>query len=187
MFSNESLSNVFFRRSLYFFFFFFFDCRSSKMWQEMRKHEKKLRGMIVDYKKRSERRKEYYERIVRLTGRCSLWDLRSILSRNVIRRNSYKSGVDPRRFISIQPLPLLLKRPCQSLDVFDGQVERIFSFRTPWRDDEETLIDRFDVRSHLDIIDEYALRQQQTHQVSESVLFRLICSSYSRTPIDKHF
>lgn len=36
------------------------------MWQEMRKHEKKLRGMIVDYKKRSERRKEYYERIVRI-------------------------------------------------------------------------------------------------------------------------
>jgi arginine/serine-rich splicing factor 16 len=35
------------------------------MWQEMKKHEKKLRGMIVDYKKRSERRKEYYERIVR--------------------------------------------------------------------------------------------------------------------------
>lgn len=35
------------------------------MWQEMRKHEKKLRGMIVDYKKRSERRKEYYEKIVR--------------------------------------------------------------------------------------------------------------------------
>jgi hypothetical protein len=35
------------------------------MWQEMRKHEKKLRGMIVDYKRRSERRKEYYERIVR--------------------------------------------------------------------------------------------------------------------------
>ena len=40
------------------------------MWQEMRKHEKKLRGMIVDYKRRSERRKEYYERIVRrLTDR----------------------------------------------------------------------------------------------------------------------
>jgi hypothetical protein len=36
------------------------------MWQEMRKHEKKLRGLIVDYKKRSERRKEYYERIVRI-------------------------------------------------------------------------------------------------------------------------
>jgi len=32
----------------------------------MRKHEKKLRGLIVDYKRRSERRKEYYERIVRI-------------------------------------------------------------------------------------------------------------------------
>jgi hypothetical protein len=42
---------------------FYFNCRLI-MWQEMRKHEKKLRGMIVDYKRRSERRKEYYERIV---------------------------------------------------------------------------------------------------------------------------
>jgi len=47
-------------------------------------------------------------------------------------------------------------------------------FRTPWRDDEETLIDRFDVRSHLDIIDEYALRNQQTQQASESVLFQFV-------------
>ena len=36
-----------------------------KMWQEMRKHEKKPRGMIVGYKRLSERRKEYDERIVR--------------------------------------------------------------------------------------------------------------------------
>ena len=34
------------------------------MWQEARKQEKKLRGMMVDHKKRAERRKEYYERIV---------------------------------------------------------------------------------------------------------------------------
>jgi len=46
-------------------------------------------------------------------------------------------------------------------------------YRTPWRDDETTLIDRFDVRSHLDIIDEYALRHQQNQQGSESVLFQI--------------
>lgn len=51
--------------------------------------------------------------------------------------------------------------------------------RTPWRDDEETLIDRFDVRSHLDIIDEYALRNQQTQQASESVLFQFIALVFS--------
>ena len=34
------------------------------MWQEARKQEKKLRGMMVDHKKRAERRREYYEHIV---------------------------------------------------------------------------------------------------------------------------
>ena len=34
------------------------------MWHEARKQEKKIRGMLVDYKKRAERRREYYERIV---------------------------------------------------------------------------------------------------------------------------
>jgi len=33
------------------------------MWQEARKQEKKLRGMMVDHKKRAERRREYYEHI----------------------------------------------------------------------------------------------------------------------------
>ncbi|KTG05438.1 hypothetical protein cypCar_00025602, partial [Cyprinus carpio] len=33
------------------------------MWQEARKHERKLRGMMVDYKRRGERRREYYEKI----------------------------------------------------------------------------------------------------------------------------
>ena len=37
-----------------------------KMWQEARKQEKKLRGMMVDHKKRAERRREYYEHIVRI-------------------------------------------------------------------------------------------------------------------------
>lgn len=37
------------------------------MWHEARKQEKKIRGMLVDYKKRAERRKEYYERIVSKT------------------------------------------------------------------------------------------------------------------------
>lgn len=36
------------------------------MWHEARKQEKKIRGMIVDYRKRADRRKEFYERIVSL-------------------------------------------------------------------------------------------------------------------------
>lgn len=38
------------------------------------------------------------------------------------------------------------------------------------------MIDRFDVRSHLDIIDEYALKHQQNHQESESVVFHRFSS-----------
>lgn len=36
-----------------------------KMWHEARKQERKIRGLMVDYKKRAERRREFYEKIVR--------------------------------------------------------------------------------------------------------------------------
>jgi len=36
----------------------------NKMWHEARKQEKKIRGLMVDYKKRAERRREFYEKIV---------------------------------------------------------------------------------------------------------------------------
>lgn len=35
-----------------------------RMWHEARKQEKKIRGMLVDYKRRAERRRDYYEKIV---------------------------------------------------------------------------------------------------------------------------
>jgi arginine/serine-rich splicing factor 16 len=34
------------------------------MWQEAKKQEKILRGIMVDYKQRAERRKGYYDKIV---------------------------------------------------------------------------------------------------------------------------
>jgi Alternative splicing regulator. len=33
------------------------------MWHEARKQEKKIRGLMVDYKRRAERRRDYYEKI----------------------------------------------------------------------------------------------------------------------------
>lgn len=49
------------------------------MWHEARKQEKKIRGMIVDYRKRADRRKLFYERIVSFTFglscRCLLTQL----------------------------------------------------------------------------------------------------------------
>lgn len=42
-----------------------------KMWHEARRQEKKIRGLMVDYKKRAERRRQYYERIV--SNFITLW------------------------------------------------------------------------------------------------------------------
>jgi hypothetical protein len=36
----------------------------AKMWHEARKQEKKIKGLMVDYRKRADRRKDYYEKIV---------------------------------------------------------------------------------------------------------------------------
>lgn len=38
------------------------------MWHEARKQEKKIRGMLVDYRRRAERRRDYYEKIVRASA-----------------------------------------------------------------------------------------------------------------------
>lgn len=38
-----------------------------RMWHEARKQEKKIRGMLVDYRRRAERRRDYYEKIVRIS------------------------------------------------------------------------------------------------------------------------
>ena len=34
------------------------------MWHEARKQEKKIRGLMVDFKRRADRRREFYEKIV---------------------------------------------------------------------------------------------------------------------------
>lgn len=55
------------------------------MWHEARKQERKIRGLMVDYKKRADRRKEFYEKIVSyliftiftinyFTVHCFLWN-----------------------------------------------------------------------------------------------------------------
>ena len=33
------------------------------MWHEARKQERKIRGMLVDYRRRAERRQDFYEKI----------------------------------------------------------------------------------------------------------------------------
>ena len=40
------------------------------MYQEARKHEKKLRELMVDHKGRAERQRDYYEKIVSKPANC---------------------------------------------------------------------------------------------------------------------
>lgn len=62
------------------------------MWHEARKQEKKIRGMIVDYRKRADRRKEFYERIVSLiyfmSLVCTIVHNQSFVSSSVARRSN---------------------------------------------------------------------------------------------------
>ncbi|XP_077866126.1 CLK4-associating serine/arginine rich protein-like isoform X2 [Saccoglossus kowalevskii] len=92
------------------------------MWHEARKQERKLRGMMVDYKKRAERRREYYEKI----------------------------KLDPTQFIRLHG------RPCKiNLDPAVAMAAEGPGTMMPWQGDAHNLIDRFDVRAHLDYIPEY--------------------------------
>ncbi|XP_072464095.1 CLK4-associating serine/arginine rich protein [Notamacropus eugenii] len=92
------------------------------MWHEARKHERKLRGMMVDYKKRAERRREYYEKIKK----------------------------DPAQFLQVHG------RACKvHLDSAVALAAESPVNMMPWQGDTNTMIDRFDVRAHLDYIPEY--------------------------------
>ncbi|XP_069765351.1 CLK4-associating serine/arginine rich protein [Narcine bancroftii] len=93
------------------------------MWHEARKHERKLRGMMVDYKKRAERRREYYEKIKK----------------------------DPAQFLQVHG------RSCKiHLDSAVALAAESPLNMMPWQGDTNNMIDRFDVRAHLDYIPEYA-------------------------------
>ncbi|CAB1347563.1 unnamed protein product, partial [Coregonus sp. 'balchen'] len=92
------------------------------MWQEARKHERKLRGMMVDYKRRGERRREYYEKIKK--------DPAQFLQ---VHGRAYKIHLD-------SAIALAAESPINMM---------------PWQGDANNMIDRFDVRAHLDFIPTY--------------------------------
>jgi len=90
------------------------------MWAEARKQEKKIRGIMVDHKKRAERRREYYEKIRQ--------DPAQFLQ---ISGRSYKLHIDHNATGPEPPNTIM-----------------------PWQGNADILIDRFDVRAHLDYIAE---------------------------------
>ncbi|EEC01012.1 splicing factor, arginine/serine-rich, putative [Ixodes scapularis] len=92
------------------------------MWHEARKQERKIRGMLVDLKKRAERRKEFYERIKQ----------------------------DPAQFLQLHG------RRCKiHIDLAIAQAADSPATMMPWQGHPDIMIDRFDVRAHLDTIPEY--------------------------------
>jgi len=91
------------------------------MWHEARKQEKKLRGILVDHKKRAERRKIFYDKIKK----------------------------DPAEFLQIWG------RQCKiHIDANVASAADNPSIMTTWPNDKSLIIDRFDARAHLDVIDE---------------------------------
>lgn len=95
------------------------------MWAEARKHEKKIRGIVIDLKKRAERRKAYYEAIKD--------DPVSYLR---IHGQGMKVHLDPK--ISEQANACMMPWPGSSANSDD--------------DEPKDEIDRFDVRVHLESI-----------------------------------
>lgn len=91
------------------------------MWQEARRQGKKLRGMMVDYRKRAERRRAFYE----------------------------KMRLDPTQFLRLYGQKCKIHIDPQLSAAGDGK-----SVMMPWQGDANNMIDRFDVRAHLDIIPE---------------------------------
>ncbi|KAK7060648.1 hypothetical protein SK128_024655 [Halocaridina rubra] len=89
------------------------------MWHEARKQERKIRGMLVDYKRRAERRREYYEKIKQ----------------------------DPTQFIQLHGRPVKIH-----LDPAVAYAAEAPGSMMPWRGDADSMIDRFDVRAHLDAL-----------------------------------
>ncbi|XP_017583470.1 PREDICTED: CLK4-associating serine/arginine rich protein [Corvus brachyrhynchos] len=162
------------------------------MWHEARKHERKLRGMMVDYKKRAERRREYYEKIVRGarkpagTGLGGAWTSWNPVGRVLVPVWGVLDPFEPSlggpgpvggglsqiqksAFLVEPPLPgwfffgFFAEGKGGGIPTIPGGNSRFFSRsqgsvfpgRMPWQGDTNNMIDRFDVRAHLDFIPMY--------------------------------
>ncbi|KAK9870033.1 hypothetical protein WA026_006128 [Henosepilachna vigintioctopunctata] len=92
---------------------------SDSMWHEARRQERRIKGMLVDYRRRAERRRDFYERI----------------------------KADPTQFLQVHG------RQCKvHLDPAIAAAADSATAMMPWQGDSDNLIDRFDVRAHLDFI-----------------------------------
>ncbi|XP_049825383.1 CLK4-associating serine/arginine rich protein [Aethina tumida] len=88
------------------------------MWHEARRQERKIRGMLVDYRRRAERRRDFYEKI----------------------------KADPTQFLQVHGRQCKIHLDPAIAAAADSAV------MMPWQGQTDNLIDRFDVRAHLDYI-----------------------------------
>ncbi|XP_063228768.1 CLK4-associating serine/arginine rich protein-like isoform X2 [Bacillus rossius redtenbacheri] len=102
------------------------------MWHEARKQEKKIRGIMVDYKKRAERRRDFYEKI----------------------------KADPTQFLQIHGRPAKIHLDPAVVAAADSPASMM-----PWQGHQDLLIDRFDVRAHLDHISENVSKEPAPNEI----------------------
>ncbi|XP_018571680.1 CLK4-associating serine/arginine rich protein [Anoplophora glabripennis] len=101
------------------------------MWHEARRQERKIRGMLVDYRRRAERRRDFYEKI----------------------------KADPTQFLQVHGRQCKIHLDPNIAAAADSAV------MMPWQGQADNLIDRFDVRAHLDYIP--PLKKEQEIELSQ--------------------
>ncbi|MGH0117939.1 UNVERIFIED_CONTAM: hypothetical protein FKN15_042714 [Acipenser sinensis] len=154
--------------------------QGASMWHEARKHERKLRGMMVDYKRRAERRREFYEKILlsltphvllsasrirvpKAVQGASMWHearkherkLRGMMvdyKRRAERRREFYEKIkkDPAQFLQVHGRAYKIHLDSAVALAAESPVNMM-----PWQGDANNMIDRFDVRAHLDYIPKY--------------------------------
>lgn len=103
------------------------------MWHEARKQERKIRVMMVDYVKRADRRRQFYEQI----------------------------KLDPTQFLRVYGRPVKIHLDPAIATAAEGP-----QIMQPWQGNQDILIDRYDVRTHIDYIPELPTTSKPTYNAS---------------------
>jgi len=102
------------------------------MWHEARKQEKKIRGLLVDYQRRAQRRKDYYEKIVSdfcFTNHINNSYYMLFIFRKLILHNFYNYTAVSVKYTLIQglQLPPIVLLLCKRLPIFSYSCFFFFS------------------------------------------------------------
>lgn len=151
------------------------------MWHEARKQERKIRGMLVDYRRRAERRQDFYERIVsRYTfiASCLVYFAAIIFNPPDIPNQK----ADPTQFMQVHGRKCKIhldqsvaiagdSASIMQVNLLPGIIRNYSSnqvrvYRMPWQGQGDNIIDRFDARAHLDYIPPINVTSGETEPLS---------------------